>query len=305
MQYIRTFQDAERNAALRMRDLGFVDAKLTSDGADGGVDVVSVRALAQVKWRGAAVSRDELQKLFGARGSCFDRQLLFFAASEYSKPAVEYANAYAIALFIYEPYGELVPRNPVAAQLASARRIATASPVAARSSIRSPGDGRSSCDGDPADFTRLRFVRSADVYKAGRLAGSLERAADGRIEFRYTPDYLDSAGNRVAATLPLGTEPVDGGIGTVPSFFAGLLPEGDRLVALRGAVRTAVDDELSLLLAVGADTPGDVQIFAADANPADVPALADGRSAEELEFDRLVNDVDRHALPGAQNKASA
>ena len=45
--------------------------------------------------------------------------------------------------------------------------------------------------------------------------------------------------------------------GGLPPFFAGLLPEGHRLAVLRRDVETSADDELTLLLAVGADAPGD------------------------------------------------
>lgn len=152
------------------------------------------------------------------------------------------------------------------------------------------------------DFEALRAVRSADVYKAGTLAASISRTRHGGTEFRYAPEY---SGDPVASTLPLSTEPVTGGSGSVPAFFAGLLPEGHRLTVLRRAVKTSADDELSLLLAVGADAPGDVQVFPAGAQPVDVPALVDCMSADELEFDRLVDDVDRQAIPGVQNKASA
>ncbi len=152
------------------------------------------------------------------------------------------------------------------------------------------------------DFEALRTVRSADVYKAGTLAASINRTRQGGTEFQYAPEY---SGDPVASTLPLGTEPVIGGSGSVPAFFAGLLPEGHRLTVLRRAVKTSTDDELSLLLAVGADVPGDVQVFPAGAQPVDVPALVDCMSADELEFDRLVDDVDRQAIPGIQNKASA
>ncbi|WP_228537182.1 type II toxin-antitoxin system HipA family toxin [Nocardia sp. XZ_19_231] len=148
----------------------------------------------------------------------------------------------------------------------------------------------------------MRTVRSADVYKAGTLAASINRTRQGGTEFQYAPEY---SGDPVASTLPLGTEPVIGGSGSVPAFFAGLLPEGHRLTVLRRAVKTSTDDELSLLLAVGADVPGDVQVFPAGAQPVDVPALVDCMSADELEFDRLVDDVDRQAIPGIQNKASA
>ncbi|MFE1596349.1 type II toxin-antitoxin system HipA family toxin [Nocardia sp. NPDC058705] len=152
------------------------------------------------------------------------------------------------------------------------------------------------------DFEALRRVSSADVYKAGHLAASIRRTDDGGTEFRYIPEY---SGDPIASTLPLDTEPVTGGSGSVPPFFAGLLPEGHRLTVLRRAVKTSADDELSLLLAVGADVPGDVQVFPAGADPVDVPALVDCMSADELEFDRLIDDVDRQAIPGIQNKASA
>ncbi|WP_446225772.1 type II toxin-antitoxin system HipA family toxin [Nocardia sp. IBHARD005] len=152
------------------------------------------------------------------------------------------------------------------------------------------------------DFEALRRIGSADVYKAGRLAASISRMSDGGTEFRYTTAY---SGAPIASTLALDVEPISSGSGSVPPFFAGLLPEGHRLTVLRRAVKTSADDELSLLLAVGSDAPGDVQVFPAGADPVDAPALVDCMSADELEFDRLVDDVDRQAIPGVQNKASA
>ncbi|MDJ0105128.1 restriction endonuclease [Rhodococcus erythropolis] len=117
MQYLQTPQEAEANAALRMRELGFTDARVTTGGADGGIDVRASAALAQVKWRGGLVGRPELQALFGARGSDFSKQLLFFAASGYSQHADEYADHSQIALFVYEPMGTLVPKNQHATRI--------------------------------------------------------------------------------------------------------------------------------------------------------------------------------------------
>ncbi|MGS2811525.1 restriction endonuclease [Nocardia sp. MW-W600-9] len=110
-------QQAEQNAAVQMRAMGFTDAVVTANGADGGIDVLSSSALARVKWRGGAVSRPDVQQLFGARGSEFGKALLFFAASDYSQPAVEYADQHSIALLIYHPTGQVEPRNPYAAAL--------------------------------------------------------------------------------------------------------------------------------------------------------------------------------------------
>lgn len=104
---------------MRMREMGFVDAAVTASGSDGGIDVRSTGALAQVKWRGGMVGRPELQNLFGARGHDFSKELLFFAASDYSQHAVEYAEAMTIALFVYEPHGTVIPKNSYAHHLAA------------------------------------------------------------------------------------------------------------------------------------------------------------------------------------------
>lgn len=111
VQYIRTPQEAEQNAAARMRELGFPDARVTSGGADGGIDVRSSNALAQVKWRGGLTGRPALQNLYGARGIETSKRLLFFSAADYSQHAMEYAEQTGIALFIYDPDGRVTARN--------------------------------------------------------------------------------------------------------------------------------------------------------------------------------------------------
>lgn len=120
------------------------------------------------------------------------------------------------------------------------------------------------------DLQRLRFLPAADVYKQGTLAGSLARTDTGGTEFTYVRDYLAAGLPGVATTLP----PAEGSIltpgGGLPAFFAGLLPEGHRLNVLKNAVKASLDDELTLLMAVGADVPGDVQV---------VPAGPGGRNA--------------------------
>lgn len=155
------------------------------------------------------------------------------------------------------------------------------------------------------DLGRLKFVRSADVYKAGVLAGHLNRTSRGSVAFSYAPKYLASGGRAVATTLPLSAEPVEAPSGALPAFFSGLLPEGHRLTVLKEAVKTSLGDELSLLLAVGADVPGDVQIIPAGEPPVEPPPLADTSRPEELDFASLAKGVDTHGLPGVQSKASA
>ncbi len=154
----------------------------------------------------------------------------------------------------------------------------------------------------------VRGVRVAAVWKAGRLAASLTRTTDG-ISFAYRPDYLADDLPAVATTLPLTDQARLTTGGAVPPFFAGLLPEGRRLSSLRRSVKTSADDELSLLLAVGSNPVGDVQIVREGADPARaVPLITVDRSFDEVNFGDVLAEagiVDPVALPGVQDKASA
>jgi len=158
------------------------------------------------------------------------------------------------------------------------------------------------------DLAQVRFVEAADVYKAGILAATLRRTATG-VVFDYDPGYRARAGAPVASTLPLDAAPMVTPAGAVPAFFAGLLPEGRRLSALRRAVKTSADDELSLLVAVGADTVGDVQVVPHGQPPTrprphlEIDDWSSVRFADVLRDDPA--NVDLTALPGVQAKVSA
>lgn len=104
MRYITTPHEAELNAAEVMRAWGYGDAVATTGGADGGIDVRSSGALAQVKWKGGVTGRPDVQRLYGARGNGGE-QLFFFSASGYSEQAVAYADEVGVGLWTYEPTG--------------------------------------------------------------------------------------------------------------------------------------------------------------------------------------------------------
>ena len=132
MEYITSPAQAERNAATQMRALGYHDAVAVPAGPDGGIDVQSSRAVGQVKFRGASVSRPELQNLYGARGLSHEKELWFFAATSYTAGAIACGDELGMFLFTYEPHGELKPVNgharrklaTIAAQRAEAKRAA-------------------------------------------------------------------------------------------------------------------------------------------------------------------------------------
>jgi serine/threonine-protein kinase HipA len=154
----------------------------------------------------------------------------------------------------------------------------------------------------------LATVERADVYKRGRLAAHLTRVGDD-VEFAYTTEWVAAAGAPVATTLPVTDEPVVTRGGAVPAFFAGQLPEGRRLGALRRSLKTSADDELTLVLAVGGDVVGDVQVVPTDVDPQDVSPLLQVADFADVRFADLLAEleirVDRVGLPGVQDKVSA
>ncbi|MFZ2242992.1 MAG: restriction endonuclease [Gordonia amarae] len=86
-------------AAIMQKQLGFRDAAVTNLSGDGGVDVVSRHAVAQVKHWSSQVGRPALQQLYGARGADARKKLVFFSSGGYSPQAVEYADTHEVALF--------------------------------------------------------------------------------------------------------------------------------------------------------------------------------------------------------------
>jgi serine/threonine-protein kinase HipA len=162
------------------------------------------------------------------------------------------------------------------------------------------------------DLDRLRRVEVADVYVGEVVAGELRRTPDGTV-FSYREEHLVRRGPAVATSLPLSAVPVLAPAGALPPFFSGLLPEGRRLTAVRAAVKTSADDELSLLLAVGTDAIGHVRVVPHGEPPPDdeltEPVLG---SSTEVSFRELLRQalgaephrLDRVALPGVQDKIS-
>ncbi|MCC3280711.1 hypothetical protein LJ754_16310 [Arthrobacter sp. zg-Y40] len=71
----------------------------------------------------------------------------------------------------------------------------------------------------------------------------------------------------------------------------------------RAAVKTSLDSELALLLPVGADAHGNVQVVSTGEKPAKPAALVDTTTTEELDF--AAGALDLQGLRGVQDKPSA
>ena len=107
---IRSPDDAEQVAAEWMRHLGFEDARCTGAGTDGGVDVRSREAVAQVKAQLTPVGRPELQALYGVARS-EGRQSLFFSLMSYTAAALTWADEVGMPLFRFDHAGLVEPVN--------------------------------------------------------------------------------------------------------------------------------------------------------------------------------------------------
>ncbi len=113
---IRSPDDAEQVAAEWMRHLGFDDARCTGAGTDGGVDVRSREAVAQVKAQLTPVGRPELQALYGVARS-EGRQSLFFSLMSYTAAALTWADEVGMPLFRFDHAGMVEPVNASAEAL--------------------------------------------------------------------------------------------------------------------------------------------------------------------------------------------
>ena len=124
---IRSPDDAEQVAAEWMRHLGFVDARCTAAGTDGGVDVRSRGAVAQVKAQLTPVGRPELQALYGVARS-EGRTPLFFSLMSYTAAALGWADEVGMALFRFDHAGMVEAVNVAAESLVAAAGAAGGGP---------------------------------------------------------------------------------------------------------------------------------------------------------------------------------
>jgi serine/threonine-protein kinase HipA len=166
---------------------------------------------------------------------------------------------------------------------------------------------------DP-DRLDLREIDEADVYIGDDLASHLVRQRGDNVSFDYVDDGHPTD-RRIRdrsvswSLLRSGEYPVITTGGAVPAFFAGLLPEGVRLGVVTSSTKTSADDHLTVLLAIGADTIGNVRVFPAGTDPVQpLPLFEPERDTDfRAVFAKMTGSVDADpvGLAGVQPKVSA
>lgn len=147
-------------------------------------------------------------------------------------------------------------------------------------------------------------IHAADMYTGSIPSATIDHLSPTETAVQYLPGVIDppNPAAQMASTLPLRSEPYTHPWGQLPPFLAGLLPEGQRLSALRHHMKISVDNELGLLLPGGGDPVGDVFVLP----PGETPSLRVVTGSPDLDFDELAEQahLDPGFLAGVQPKVS-
>ena len=156
-------------------------------------------------------------------------------------------------------------------------------------------------------MTDYRSVEELTVRRDSLKVGTLRRLSKG-CEFRYTAEFLQSGQEAIALHLPVDHEGIRvEGIANLPTYFAGLLPEGIMFNAVRTVIGAAADDLFAVLAATGSDSIGDIDVQIEDQLETKTPMNLEDAA-------ELIRDIVGHkfgpgteritAIPGVQPKIS-
>ncbi|MGM7696812.1 restriction endonuclease [Microbacterium sp. A84] len=122
-------EGAERLAAEWMRHLGVLDAKVTRQSGDGGIDVTSTHYLAQVKNYAGNVAIESVRALHGV-ATAERKRSLFFTSGRMSVESVAFADRAGMALIHYDAVaGSISGLNDLGRAVCDSRSIPDVMPV--------------------------------------------------------------------------------------------------------------------------------------------------------------------------------
>ncbi|MBX7114695.1 MAG: HipA domain-containing protein [Myxococcaceae bacterium] len=157
-----------------------------------------------------------------------------------------------------------------------------------------------------------RSVERLDIYRNDERVGSLRRNAEGGSVFEYDAAFF--AAHRhlpggIATHLPYAKPSIESRGVNLPTYFAGLLPEGLRLRALVRRAKTSEDDLFTLLVAAGADCVGDLFPVLPGTNIAPLEAVPEETTPiDQISFadvlERSLVSAHEPSIAGVQEKLS-
>ena len=112
-------EGAEILCAQWMSYIGFEGVQVTQFSGDGGVDIESQTAIAQVKHYGGSVGVSEIRELVGV-SHVDGRTPIFFTSGSYTRDAMKFGDEAGVIMFIYDAEaGFLHPENVAAREMIS------------------------------------------------------------------------------------------------------------------------------------------------------------------------------------------
>lgn len=157
-------------------------------------------------------------------------------------------------------------------------------------------------------FSDATDWNQAVVFQDQARAGLLSRTPHGSV-FQYDDSYK---GKDISFHLPVSQRIHEVRGTNLHPFFAGLLPEGYRLKALIQNIKTSADDLMSLILATGQDTIGDISILPESFELRHHHPTLDLNQVTQVSFDQLFEKsvaydqgFSEMSIAGVQNKISA
>ncbi len=116
MVIVTDSRSAELAAQAHMRWLGHEDAQALPIGPDGGVDVASSQAVAQVKDHGKPIGSADVQQLFGV-ATAQQKLPIFYSRAGFTPKAQEFADLVRLPTFRLGPDSAWHPTNQSATAL--------------------------------------------------------------------------------------------------------------------------------------------------------------------------------------------
>jgi hypothetical protein len=185
---LRTFHDGELAAEAWLQWMGFTDARCTSGGRDGGVDVIGQNLIAQVKMEAKRSTQPQLQRLSGVAAAHPASTTAFFSLNGFTSQAVKWASQTGMALFQFDLQGEPEPKGAAARALFSSAMDADRKSADAALSDRDPKPDPETGPSDalsqrlvPGAYRRLEDLPGhylADRVAAGEIPSPHWRALD-------------------------------------------------------------------------------------------------------------------------------
>lgn len=156
-------------------------------------------------------------------------------------------------------------------------------------------------------LSNIKQTSELRIYKNAEFAGVLKRTLQG-CEFHLSEDFIARTTlPYFSYCIPNSSTPLVTHGDNLPSFFAGLLPEGRRFNALIKKLKTSEDDLFSLFALVGADCIGDINTE--DSAPIFKKEMPQLKTVNFYElFNQIIDPnslVIDEALAGVQEKISA